>query len=192
MKRDSRLRGLSSITTVSYHVIPAGYDENTSLDSGYKVIYHLLCGGGYGTFTLWQLRLEAHPVVTIVASPEQANGTISDVEKLSFKYDQEWTVVHSGSVNAPTMVNGQVFTTANFSSLGSPSCDFLIQGFEKDASLHASELALSENNTFENPVSTMSNKMSKARSFRGMKNFLAGSTDGMTLFCGENDLLVYR
>ena len=69
---DCRLRGFSSMSTVSHTSLPPTIDaasrkspdDISALDAGYRAVYRLVCGGGYGTFTLWQVCLESVPVTT--------------------------------------------------------------------------------------------------------------------------------
>jgi hypothetical protein len=233
VQSDIRLRGFSSLSSVSYEVLEApveasnragssgGSSDSNVLDAGYRAVYRILCGGGYGTFTLWQVCLEARPVLASAsgASPGAAAGAVSSGE-VTFKYSQLWEVIQTGSVNAPTMVFGLVLqapSAANrppglsCSGSGSDSCNFFLQGINKDTRLFTTPAApvkqVNDPMTSEigdpltAPLSSpgggavsvlLASAKGQNRSFRGMTNVLAGSADGLTLFCGGDELIVYR
>jgi hypothetical protein len=189
MHTDIRLRGFSSLSTVSYDPIPPpaeikrSSDEICALDSGYKAVYRVVCGGGYGTFNIWQVFLEAIPILT------SSSASSMDVE---FKYNEKWEVMHTGSVNARTMVFGLVLDGI-YNSPGNPnvhgSYDFIIQGIQKDARIFTGREQVCD---AELPIDSNEPKLTKGESLRGVANVLAGSADGTTLFAGCDELLVYR
>jgi hypothetical protein len=202
---DIRLRGFSSLSTVSYEVLTSPDnierrhdDEYSSLNVGYRAVYRLLCGGGYGVFTLWQVCLMAEP---LSISPH--NST----DEISFKYTQVWEVLQTGSVNAPSMSFGLVIEGEQICEGAKRQCiEFILQGLQKDARIYsvfvqvnhsssttAGQLSIME--TDDNLTSTTQNSLQnvlKGRNLRGLINVQAGSADGMIIFTGIDELIVYR
>ena len=276
---DIRLRGFSSVSTVSYETLAlesaaagTAASTNDSLESsssqeavalGYRATYHLLCGAGYGTFTLWRVCLMAQPVraagnagagasssPTAERSTVAVVGTSGEVEEVEvvFKYSQTWEVLQTGSVNR-SMVFGLVLNatphrptvplslshphpqslslclsppagahepslspcststgagidTSHDAQLISSPCNFMLHGIETDIRIYSSRFTRRLEELSEEFQGQLAGKLisqhlpqphlSKGHSFRGVTNVLAGSTDGLTLFSGVDELLVHR
>lgn len=203
-KNDIRLRGFTSVSTVSYEVLPPPTearesvdDCNHCLDSGYRAVYRLLCGGGYGTFTLWQAVLVAEPEMAPTSRP--GGGASSPVfgeggtGEVVFKYSHKWEVMHNGSVNSPTLVFGLVMSPPSQSPPGS-TCAFFLQGIDKDmrgfCADNIANPSVAAVVSASSPVKALN--FLTGPNYRGVTNVLAGSDDGMTLFAGEDELIVYR
>jgi hypothetical protein len=247
-RNDTRLRGFCSAIPIQMDPIHCklnrrnedcllNYDHLT--DVGYRCKYHLLCGAAYGKYTVWEVVFCATPSCTCL------NGDPHHHEVV-FNYTEEWNIIHQGSTNGPSLVNGFLFShyppfewSSWFSTPGTLPLSFasttrdedllvemISQGLTKDARITqvtsapqvasseiendeartSSQLQLLEDSfddsrsSFHESITQQNPQAEKNYSatsqtvtpLRGINNIHATSSDGMILFTGLDELVIYR
>lgn len=124
---DARLKGLTSLSTVSCvrpvaqrlpgnsqeaaasnvsanasgHVTFSDRPESAE-DRGYTASYRMITGAGFGNYHIWEVKLEARPMLGVLGSPA-GNGASSGGGHNGLSYTQKWNHLFQGAVNGPTM-----------------------------------------------------------------------------------------
>lgn len=174
-KSDSRLRGFTALTTMEYAA------DNNGCDAAglpfYRARYRLICGKGFGSFTVWEVVLSYLPGLSIVDEG---------------RYTDSWEVLGSGSVGSPVL---------QFGCFSRPH-----QGAQVEALILGAEKPFLKAFSFSSAVSAapaegseaFAGSMSAGRSVKPPCNnglpcrVLGASSDGRWVFGGLDELIVFR
>ena len=150
--------------TTEYTILPGNTDR---LGTYYSAKYKLLCGKGYGSFTIWEVTLSYVP-------DDLTNYT-------SGKYADFWEVVGSGSVGSPALCFGS-FAAINEGLMGTCASEALVLGVDKSfLKSHATSTMNSSGISLKPPLNT------------GLPcRIVCASANGQWLFGGLDELVVFR
>lgn len=181
---------------------------------GYQASYRLLTGKGYGSFTIWKVKLiAASSVQGYGPDKDNVNGDNDDNEGTGrYKYDQEWSVLYHVNINALQISFSSVFLLSipyeNNLAISSQSRKDKVnsklimcyaQGVQKDMKLYqfsdikskANTCVIQENDGDIDGVGNSVNKFSSVP-VRGVNYAHCTSRDGTVVFSGQDSLIVTR
>lgn len=139
---DIRLRGFGSLAAVQHSyspmLVPNALADNLTAaetrpcrlcgdEKGYRAIYRLMSGRGYGVYTVWEVELTSQVVCPICSVMETVDISLSgtsgapcrpvDGQEVTYKYGQSWQILLTGNVNAPSMEFCRVFISPSVTNV---------------------------------------------------------------------------
>jgi len=164
-KTDAAIRGFTSLSTLSSTVHLTGITSRHTESElrEYSVRYRLLTGRGFGVFHIWNVALSA------MRDPSSSSSKMI--------YNEEWSVLLTGSVGAPQLVYG-CFVTARPVDLLPPSPP------PPEIEL-LSEHSTTSSTTTCNTVSR-GHQICVTSSESSVKRVLAEGSASEVLLCGQN------
>lgn len=168
------------MSTVEYSLNSEGSVGEHRATPFYRGKYRLLCGKGFGSFTIWDVTLSHLPDTRSDGSV--AGGMIG-------QYSDHWVVISTGSVGAPVLEFG--FLSSN--PLNYNSTEALVLGNEKKFLKIYNFTKPSHTNDMDNADTIL---MGGGRNLKTLcKNslrILCSSADSLWMFGGLEELIVYR